>query len=294
MPEWQGKSRGTAFGYRIFIVVCKTLGLAPAYVLLRFVSLYYFLFLRKTSNHIYSYFRIRYHYGKWKSLRNVYRNYYRFGQTLLDKMIVLAGLNNQFTYHFDGEENLKEIVRQNTGGILISAHVGNWEIAGHFLNRLNCRVNIVMFDGEHQQIKKYLDQLSVERTFNVIVVKDSLSHVYEIGSALQRNELICMHADRFLEGNKTKLYPFLGEDALFPIGPFALAAGFQVPVSFVFAFKETKSHYHFFGSEPFTRQENESKSVYADRLMGVFARETEQKIKMYPEQWFNYYNFWKK
>ena len=292
MPEWQGKSRGNALGYRIFVAVCKTAGLTPAYFLLRFVALYYFLFSFKSSAPIYRYFVKRHSRSKIAALGSLYKNYYRFGQTLLDKIVVMAGIENRFTYHFDGEQNLMEIVQQRKGGILLSGHVGNWEVAGYFLQRLNTTIHVVMFDGEHEQIKRYLSTVTGERAFNVIVVREDMSHVYAIGEALQKNQLVCMHADRFVEKNKTGTRSFLGAPALFPMGPFALAAGFKVPVSIVFAFKETNRHYHFFGSKPIVRDEQESKQQYTDRLMGRFVQEMEEKVRMYPEQWFNYYNFW--
>ena len=45
----------------------------------------------------------------------MYTNYYRFGQTLIDKVVVMAGIRNKFTYHFDGEENLHKIVALKKG-----------------------------------------------------------------------------------------------------------------------------------------------------------------------------------
>ncbi len=294
MPEWQGKSRGNKLGYRIFVAVCKSIGLKPAYLLLRVVATYYFLFSRKTSRHIYEYFTKRHDYGKLKAIRNLYTNYYRFGQTLLDKIVIMSGIESNFTYHFDGEENLKEIASYSRGGILLSGHVGNWEVAGHFLDRLNITIHVVMFDGEHRQIKDYLAEVTGGRKFNVIVIQDDMSHIYAISEALQKNELICMHADRFMDKNKTRLHPFLGEPALFPAGPFVLASSFNVPVSIVFAFKETDSHYHFFGSTPIFREDGESKREFSDRLLRIFTSEMEDKLKLYPEQWFNYYNFWTK
>jgi predicted LPLAT superfamily acyltransferase len=212
---------------------------------------------------------------------------------LLDKIIVMAGIENQFSYDFDGEQHLREIVARGKGGILLSGHVGNWEAAGHLLKRLNAKINVVMFDGEHQQIKKYLDNVTGGKNFNVIVIGTDMSHVYAISDALNRNELICLHADRFLEGNKTASMSFLNSEAEFPLGPFQLSAGFNVPVSIVFAFKESAKHYHFFGSEIVQRTENEAKVHFAERLMTSFVNELEQKVKQYPEQWFNYYNFWK-
>ncbi|HCZ36858.1 MAG TPA: lipid A biosynthesis acyltransferase [Cytophagales bacterium] len=294
MPAWQGKSRGTKLGYSIFVALCKNAGLLPGYALLRFVALYYFLFSLKSSKHIYQYFRLRQGYSKVKALFSVYTNYYRFGQTLLDKIVIMAGIQNKFTYHFDGEENLLAIASQKKGGILLSAHVGNWEVAGHFLERIKTTMNVVMFDGEHQQIKDYLQQVTGNRKFNAIVIKEDFSHVYAIGEALQKNEMVCIHADRFMDITKTTPVRFLGEEALFPNGPFTLAAAFHVPVSIVYAFKETNKHYHFFGSKPISRTEDESKQAYTQRLMQLYVSELEVKMKTYPEQWFNYYNFWEK
>lgn len=294
MPQWQGKSKGTPLGYRIFVAIIRVFGVNLAYLVLRLVSFYYFVFSWSSTKHIYRYFRDRQHFGVLKSIISIYRNYYVFGQTLLDKVIVMAGINNKFTYDFDGEDNLREIVKGGRGGILLSGHVGNWEAAGHLLKRLETKINVVMFDGEHQQIKAYLEQVTGGHKLNVILIKQDISHVYTMGEALQKNELICLHADRFLEGNKTTMVEFLGETAPFPLGPFLLAASFKVPVSIVFAFKETKSHYHFFGSKLLTRADDESKDDFISRLTTAFVSELEQKVKMYPEQWFNYYNFWQK
>jgi predicted LPLAT superfamily acyltransferase len=292
MPRWQGKSRGTKVGYKIFVFICRRLGVVPAYSVLVFVAFYYFLFSPSTTKIIYCYFRERIGFGRVKSFFKVYQNYFLLGQTLLDKIIVMAGFGNRFTYDFDGEENLHSIVQQGKGGILISGHVGNWEAAGHLLKRLGTKVNVVMYDGEHQKIKEYLSGVTGGKNFNIIVVKDDISHVYAIGEALQKNELICLHADRFVEGTKTSIQHFLGGNAKFPMGPFSLASTFKVPVSIVFAFKESATHYHFYGSKLYQYNKAQSRQEYTENLMRTFVSDLEKMVKKYPEQWFNYYNFW--
>lgn len=291
MPVWQGKSRGTPLGYRIFVSVLKNFGVVPAYWLLRLVALYFWLFSYKSSRPLFHYFHEKMGYGTMKSLRMLYTNYYRLGQTLIDKVVVMAGIRNKFTYHFDGEENLHKIVALKKGGLLLSAHLGNWEIAGHLFTRLSTRINIVMYDGEHRKIKNYLEQVTGKRNMNIIVIKDDISHIYAINDAFKKNELVCMHADRFLEGNKSIAVNFLGEPANFPMGPFVLAATFKVPVSYVFAFKETNRHYHFYASE-MKQYHEETKDKAIQNMLNDFVGEMEQKVKQYPEQWFNYYNFW--
>lgn len=291
MPSWQGKSKGTTFGYSIFVAVIKKSGVLPAYFLLRLVAFYYFLFSWQSSKIIYSFFRNKLQFGKIRSLLLLYKNYYIFGQTLIDKIAVMAVSENKFTYNFDGENVLREITAQQKGGMLLSAHIGNWEIAGFLLKRLNTKINIVIFDGEHQKIKQYLDSVTGAHTANFIIIRNDLSHIYEISAALKNNELVCMHADRFVEGNKTLTTNFLQQPAKFPLGPFLLAAQFKVPVSFVFAMKETNLHYHFFASD-IKEYSTQSKDEFLQTMLTDFAAEMERKVKAYPEQWFNYYDFW--
>src|SRR5690349_15025470 len=120
MPEWQGQSKGTPLGYRIFVWICTNLGLAPAYFVLRFVAGYYFLFSFKSTGIIYQYFRKRHAFSVLSSLGKTYRNNYLLGQTLIDKMVAYAGFKTSFTFDFDGEENLRAMAKLGRGGILLS------------------------------------------------------------------------------------------------------------------------------------------------------------------------------
>lgn len=291
MPAWEGKSRGTALGYRIFVVVLTWFGVLPAYALLRVVVVYYFLFSPRSSRLLFHYFHTRLHHSRLRSVALIYQNYYRLGQSIIDKVVIMAGIRNRFSFHFDGEEHLRTIKDMQRGGLLLSAHLGNWEIAGHLLKRLDTRIHVVMFDGEQQQIKQYMEGVTGKRSIEVIIIKEDLSHIYAISEALKSNELVCIHADRFLEGNKTMRHSFLGSEASFPAGPFVLAATFKVPVSFVFAFKETSLHYHLFASEPKLYGELQRQAIM-EKLLDEFVLDMEIKARQYPAQWFNYYNFW--
>jgi predicted LPLAT superfamily acyltransferase len=291
MSSWHGKSKGTPLGYRIFVWVLKTFGVLPAYFLLRFVVLYYFFFSFKASRQIYLLYRRKLGYGWFSSTIKVYRNYFLLGQGIIDKVVMMSGIKNNFSFDFDGEENLRKIVAMGKGGILLSGHIGNWDVAGHLFKRLETAINIVLYDGEDEQIKKYLEGVTGKRNVNIIVIKKDLSHIYAISEAFNKNELVCMHADRFLEGNKTINTNFLGEPARFPMGPLLLAATFKVPVSFVFAVKESNLHYHLFASEIKDYSSVAKKELIPQMLMD-YAAAMEEKVKQYPEQWFNYYNFW--
>ncbi len=294
MASWKGKTRGNLTGYKIFITVLKYLGLPFAYVLLRFVALYFYIFSPESFRHIFYFYRQRLGFGFMKSLYAVYRNYYIFGQELLDKTATLAGFSTGFTYDFDGEQHLRQMVADGSGGLLISAHIGNFEMAGHMLERLDTKVNVLMLDAEHERIKNYLSSLS-RKSFHIIPISADNQHVFELSHVLKNHEIVCMHGDRFVEGSKTTTGTFLGREARLPTGPFYLAMKYAVPVSFVFAMKESSGHYHFYATPPRFYKQQLSPLKREDMLKQMvqdYLRAVEEKIRQYPYQWFNYYDFW--
>lgn len=263
----------------------------PAYFLLCFVTLYYLIFSYKSTKAIFNYFHKRHNYNIIKSVYKVYVNYNLLGQTLIDKVVIMSGIPNKFTFELDGINNLHNIAALKKGGLLLTAHIGNWETARHLLNDIDARINVVVFDGEDEGIKEYMESLVGKSVLNLIVIKDDMSHIFEISNAFLNDELVCMPADRFLESNKTKTVKFLGADARLPLGPFMLAAKFQVPVSFVYGMKESTFHYHFFASEVKEYMDLEQ-DVAVEQMMTDFVEDMELKVKRYPEQWYNYYEFW--
>ena len=292
MGSWEGKTRGGVLGYKIFVWTLRNLGISFAYFLLIFVVSYFMLSSGKAFKAIFSYFRERMKYGKLKSFFSVYRNYYVFGQILVDKLALLAGFQHKFTFEFEGEEYLRQM---DKGGLLISGHLGNWEIAGQLLVRLEKKINILMYDAEHQKIKGYLADI-LRRNVSFIIIKEDYSHLQQIKEAFSRGEIIAMHGDRYIQGNKTIITGFLGKPAAFPIGPVNLAARFKVPAAYVFAVKESKSHYHFF-STPLQQIEFSNNLKKRDLILAGAVRKFvdafEAIVLKYPLQWFNYYDFWK-
>ena len=288
MAEWEGKSRGTPLGYRIFIWFLKYLGLRFCYFILIFVS-FSFVFIdwpaSKRSFHFY-YHKIG--FGKLKSIFKVYVNYYVFGQALLDKVAVMSGIAKDFTYSAEDRSKVLEFAQNDRGGMLISAHAGNWELAGHYLSRLNAKkANVLMLDEEHGYIKELLEDVMTEKEMNIIPLKEDGSHVFQIAKALKNGEIICTHGDRHMEGIKTVKANFMGEPALFPAGPFYLAKRFKVPFIFLFVAKKRFKHYEFFYSQMYEPDQS------LEEIVQIFADNLEKFIRDYPEQWFNFHDFWK-
>jgi predicted LPLAT superfamily acyltransferase len=288
MAQWDGKSKGTVLGYKIFVFFIKNAGVKSAYLILYFVASYYFIFLKKSNTAIFYYFRKRLGYSYFKSKRMVFMSYYTFGQTIIDKIAIGAGLKNKFTYEHEGREILIKLLEEQKGGVLISAHIGNFEIAEHFFSEIdvNFQINLVTTDLEHTAIKKYLESITQKPTVNFILIGDDLSHIFEINSALARNELVCFTGDRYFEGVKALSEKLLGQEALFPAGPFLIASRLKVPVVFVYVMKEPNLHYHLYTREAKVKHRDEK------GLLREYTQSVESMIEKYPLQWFNYFDFW--
>lgn len=293
MPDkesWKGRSRGNTSGYKIFVWLLRTGGLKASYSLLHFVTFYYRLFVPSAIKPLRDLYINKLGFSKRETSALIRKNLLIFGQTIIDKIAVLSGVGDKLTFTHEGVHNIEQLVAEGKGGILLSAHLGNWEVAGHLLKRVNTVINIVMYDGEAEQMKQYMNQFETNRSYNVILIKDDLSHIYEMSAALARNELICLHGDRFRPGNRTMQHDFLGKEASFPAGPFILASKLKAPVCFVFAFKETDLHYHFY-AYPGKIYEGRG-TIGMNKMLDEYVELVEQKLRKYPAQWFNYYDFW--
>ncbi|PKB15941.1 lipid A biosynthesis acyltransferase [Flavobacterium sp. 5] len=288
MSKWDGKSKGTVLGYKIFVFFIKNAGVKSAYFILYFVASYYFIFLKKSNVSIFYYFRKRLGYPYLKSKMMVYKSYYTFGQTIIDKIAIGAGLKSKFTYEHDGQEYIIKLLEEKKGGVLISAHIGNFAVAENFFSELdlNFKINLVISDLEHSAIKQYLERVTEKSKINFILISDDLSHIFEINSALAKNELVCFTGDRYFEGVKSLSEKLLGEEALFPAGPFLIASRLKVPVVFVYVMKEPNLHYHLYTREAKVKHRDEK------GLLKEYTESLESMLRKYPLQWFNYFDFW--
>ena len=287
--EWEGKSRGTLLGYRIYIFFLRNFGIGTAYFVLRFVICYYILFSPKSNRDTYSYFRKRHRYSIFKSLISIYRSYYTFGQTLTDKVAISTGLRQRFTYTHDGIGHIDNLLKKNKGGILISGHVGNFEISHYFLeDRYSIsKISMVTTHAEHQNIKEYMERISIKSHLKFIVVKEDMSHIFEIHNAIDEGGLVVFTGDRYMPGAKTLTETLLGKAAKFPLGPYLLASRLNMPVLFVYFMKGSKRNYDLYARTA------EFKARDAQGLLKEYTLSMEWILRKYPLQWFNYYDFWK-
>jgi predicted LPLAT superfamily acyltransferase len=122
-----------------------------------------------------------------------------------------------------------------------------------------------------------------------------MSHIFTVNEALSAGEIISMPCDRNFGSAKSVECDFLSGKADFPIGAFTLAASFDVEVLAIFCIKVSVKKYEIF-VVPIGRDvphTSLTKKEKINHLVFSYAKELENIVKQYPEQWFNYYEFWR-
>ncbi|NOZ35893.1 MAG: lipid A biosynthesis acyltransferase [Chlorobi bacterium] len=293
--NWDGKTKGSLTGYKIFVFLIRKAGLNSAYFLLVFVTFWFVLFSYKASSAQYYLFRKRLKFGFWKTLFYIYKNSFVFGQILIDKVAIMSGSVNKFTTEHTNSELIQKMIKKKTGGILVNAHIGSWQIAGQLLERYEGIIYILMVDTENEKIKEFMKSAEGENKIEIIPLKDDGSHMIKINEVLTNKGILVMHGDRFTEGSDVFNHIFLGKEAKFPSGPFHLAAKYGVPISFATAFREKNKHYHFYAMKPFYVDypgniKKRKEEIY--NKSKIYVSDLEKMLRKYPTQWFNFYNFW--
>ncbi len=283
MSKWSGRTKGFVLGYQVFIFLIKKLGVPVAYSLLYFVVPFYYSFLQKTRKNLYKTFKNIPQLNSSKLQILIYRNFHNLGKTLIDNFAILTKWGSKYSYTQEGEEYLIDLIKNQKPAILISGHIGSWNIAGELLKKQKGVVNVVMFDGEADKIKELVAKDIGESNYKVIAIKDDLSHLFKIKTAVDNGELICIHADRFLEGANTITTKLFENKIHLPLGPFAIASKLTIPYTFVFAIKKSMYKYHFSATKP---QLSNDPQVIANEFSQVLS----EKLSDNPEQWFNYFN----
>lgn len=287
--EWSGKTGGLPWMQRSLIFLFHLFPLWFIYGVMALVVPFYMLFGRKGYRAMYSLFHDCFGYGAWKSFWLVYSNHFRFGQVILDRFGVYAGKK----YHFinEGQELMDELETHPEGFILLSSHVGNYEIAGYSLKPKRKKFNALVFAGETATVMENRRRMLERNNMSMILVKEDISHLFAINTALDNGEIVSMPADRIFGSQKNVECEFLGKPARFPLGGFAMAVQKDVEVLAVFVMKEGMKTYHAF-----------VRKLECDRMAGKreqmaqlaqnFAKDLETIVRRYPTQWFNYFDFW--
>lgn len=218
-----------------------------------------------------------------RKTRNLFGNYAEYlvdyGRfSALDKETILKKIA-----HFDGEDNLIEALNMKKGLILLTAHLGNWELGGIFFGAYGLKVNVVTLQDEDSEIDSKRSQYREHYGIKTITIGETPLSTVSVVNALTNNEVVAMLIDRYSGDRDSVAVNFFNKPALFPRGPFVLSRITGAPVIVAFVVKE-QGEYKGIIEKPFVVEDEKEEKECVKKVVRIF----EEYIVQYPDQWYDF------
>ena len=287
--QWAGTTYGSGRLHNWLIRLLKCVDVRVAYAISSLMVVPVCLVLNPSRRTTYHFMRRRMGYGRLRSAWLTYINHCLFGQVVIDRFAMYAG--KHFDIDLEGYDHYVTLAKRDESFIQLSAHVGNYEIAGYTLTVTNKPLNALVFWGEKASVMENRTKMFSNTKIKMIPVKSDMSHLFEIDHVIQQGEPLSMPADRIWGSQKYVVENFLGADAHFPLGPFSVATMRGCEVMAVNVMKTAAKRYKIhITSLPYDR--NLPRKAQAEQLAKAYVKELERILRLYPTQWYNYYDFW--
>jgi len=226
------------------------------------------------------------------------RHFISFANAIIDKLAAWSGALSRDDVRYFGREALVARLRLGQGVVLLGSHLGNLEVCRVIADfDKTLRINVLVHTKHAEKFNRLLNQTSDNSRLNLIQVTEiTAATAMLLNDKIDAGELVIIAADRTPVGGQQRVSKaeFLGAEALFPQGPFILAALLKCPVYTVFCLKQQGKHVIYFDhfSELLdiprkTRGQAMQQTIqrYAERLQAYCLKE--------PLQWFNFFDFWR-
>jgi len=221
-----------------------------------------------------------------RQVRNVFRNYARYMVDLLCLARVDPDdVQRRFEVH--GLEHLQEGLDQGRGVVMVTAHIGNWDMAGVLLTAHGFPVNVI-----HDTLtpRRWNDRVQGIRELIGLRLIPVESGVRQMLRALRQNEILAILIDRPLTDQGVPVQ-FFGAETRVPGGAAILALRAGAPVVCAAALRKGngfEGHVSpVFQIEPSGDSESDVQAL-TQRVMSWL----EALIRQHPDQWYMFRNMW--
>jgi predicted LPLAT superfamily acyltransferase len=291
-PWLEQSERGSRGAMRLMSWLALRGGRPLARLLLVPISAYFLLFSPRARAASRAYLARA--LGRAPRIADLWRHYFGFAATVLDRVYLLAGQFARFDIDIRGLDALQAALARGRGCLLLGAHLGSFELLRAVgLLQKKLPLNVVMHEDNAANISGVLNELSPGMRPRTIA-PGGVDTVLKIGECLARGEMVGILGDRRAGSEKTVTSPFFGRDAAFPQGPLLLAHGLRVPVLLFFGLYLGGNRYRI-EFEPFCDEYPAGRAGRDDWVRAQAARyaaRLEHFCRVAPYNWFNFYDFW--
>ncbi|HUP61152.1 MAG TPA: hypothetical protein VNA69_12105 [Thermoanaerobaculia bacterium] len=231
--------------------------------------------------------------GTW-ALTNFFRTYrvfWNFAWTIADT-VRFKELRVAPDWEFASLEHFEQLRSQPGGAIILTAHMGNYDLGAHLFAEMSGRRIMMVRAPETDAETRQFEEQQIARTTAEGLTIDFSTRASELAldllAALQRGEIIAIQGDRVTPGIASLPATLFGKPMHVPAGPFALAMAARVPIYPLFIMRQGRRSYRLLTSKPFEVTRTRDRAESFERAVSIWTAELETVIR---GAWFEWFTF---
>ena len=222
-----------------------------------------------------------------KYAKNIFRN---FAKYLID-FLRMSKINKKYILNrikIEGRENLDKALSSGKGVIILTAHLGNWELGGGVVGRLGYPLNAIALNHKNTKVNDFF--LNQRACCNVTVIPIG-SHLKRCFNVLRNNELLAIVGDRDFSSSGIKAN-FFGKETILPKGPavFSIKTGAPIVPTMIIRTKDNTHRVIF--EEPVLPDVESDKKKRVRNTVEKYILVIEKYIRAFPDQWSVFRKMW--
>tara|TARA_R100000005_G_C4998799_1_gene205458 strand:+ start:997 stop:2697 length:1701 start_codon:yes stop_codon:yes gene_type:complete len=299
-PHWgRIDERGMAFGLNFLLAAYRLLGRHICWILMQPVLLYFFLTGTAARSASRDYWRrllamkgTETDVGLWQ----LWRHYRSFGAMALDRLAAWLGHIRLADLDRDDLLRLDSPGTEGQGILVVTSHLGNVDVL-RAVGAARGIDNVTVFAHTRNAARftEILNRANPAAAVNVQEVEDiGPATLIELQEKLQAGNWIVIAGDRIPlgESKRIRMMDFLGTPAPFSEGAWLIASLLGCPVYSLHCLREDGKFRILFEkiTDRVVRGRPPRDGLAAP--MSAYVQQLEQGCLRYPEQWYNFYDFW--
>jgi KDO2-lipid IV(A) lauroyltransferase len=193
----------------------------------------------------------------------------------------------------EGWEHWDEVRALGRGGIVITGHIGNWDLLGAYVARKGIPIAAAARHVNNSRLNQLLMDFRARNGVRPILRKSRRSS-WEILRILKQGGILALLIDRDIRKTPSVSVPFFGRLARTPVAAAFLAVRRDLPVIPAFAQRRAEGGHHFTIMAPIYPPKTGDRQRDILELTHQFSQILEHRIRQNPGEWVWWHRRWRR
>ncbi len=281
--------------YRLMEIFCRAPFWVTAFLAVLICQGVFWLTRRVRTNLIANLDRVlpeRSAFAKWRLANRIVMGY---GRHIIDLMRVSqldADIpTERFIDELRGPENIRAAVDSPVGALLITPHLGHWELGMLVMRQFPNRMAALTAPIRSPYMRRRMEALRARMGVDLVTLEDPSEYLFAIKRLLLESKIVTLLVDRYVGGHSLSV-PFFGIEARLPCGYLYLARMVEAPIVPCFIVRNERGKYTCIAEKPIRVARTDDREADVRAALGQVVAVLETYIRRHVDQWYNFEPVW--